>query len=90
MQALAGHPETARELIAELEERSSRGEYVSTISFLNGFLGLGERERALEILQKAFEAGASYLIALNVYELFDPLRDDPRFRSLVARVGLPH
>lgn len=90
MQALAGCPATARELIAELEERSNRGEYVSTISFLNGFLGLGDRERALGILDRAFEAGASYLIALNVYEIFDPLRDDPRFRSLVARVGLPH
>jgi Tfp pilus assembly protein PilF len=89
MQALAGSPKTARELIAELEERSNRGEYVSTISFLNGFLGLGEKERALEILEKAFEAGVSYLVALNVYELFDPVRDDPRFRSLVARVGLP-
>lgn len=89
MRALAGCPAAARDLIAELEERSNRGEYVSTISLLNGFLGLGEKERALEILQKAFEEGASYLIALNVYEFFDSLRDDPRFRTLVARVGLP-
>lgn len=87
--ALSGREEAARELLSELERRSADGEYVSTISTLMIRIALGETDRAFEVLGRAFEEGVSYLVGLNVYDTFDPIRKDPRFRDLVARVGLP-
>lgn len=88
-QALSGRAEEARKLLLELEHRASGGEYVTTVSILMIRIALGDRARAFEVLERAFEAGASYLVALNVYDTFDPIREDPRFTDLVARVGLP-
>ena len=87
--ALSGRQGEARMLLSELEDRAAAGEYVSTISTLMIHIALGEADRAFEILDFAFGAGVSYLVALNVYDTFDPLRNDSRFADLVARVGLP-
>ncbi len=88
-QALSGRAEEARRHLLELERRAAGGEYVTTVSILMIHIALGDWERAFEVLERAFEAGASYLVALNVYDMFDPIREDPRFTDLVARVGLP-
>jgi serine/threonine-protein kinase len=87
--ALSGRAEEARKRLSELEDRAAGGEYITTISLLMIHIALGERDQAFEVLQRAFEAGVSYLVALNVYDVFDPLRGDARFQDLVARVGLP-
>jgi DNA-binding winged helix-turn-helix (wHTH) protein len=50
---------------------------------------LGEKERAIEQLGKAYEVRAGWIINLKVEPLFDPLRSDPRFADIMRRVGLP-
>jgi serine/threonine protein kinase len=49
---------------------------------------MGEIDRAMGYLEKAFEEHAADLLWLNVEPSFDPLRADPRFQALVRRVGL--
>ena len=53
------------------------------------YIALGDKERALAELEKSFEERSFYMPFLQVDPFMDPLRDDPRFKSLVKRVGLP-
>lgn len=52
-------------------------------------IGLGDKERAFEWLEKAFQDHAPLVLYLRVDPFFDPLRSDPRFADLVHRVGPP-
>ena len=67
----------------------SRGEYVSPGELAVLYVGLGDKEAALESLEKAYAAHDLQLQYLKVDASYDPLRDDPRFQDLVRRVGLP-
>jgi Major intrinsic protein len=49
---------------------------------------LGERDKAIEYLQKAYENRDGGMLLLNSDPSFDAIRSDPRFQELVRRVGL--
>jgi TolB-like protein/DNA-binding winged helix-turn-helix (wHTH) protein len=49
---------------------------------------LDKNNRALESLQKAYEERQIFMTEIGVEPAFDPLRSDPRFKSLLRRVGL--
>ena len=49
---------------------------------------LGEREKALAALEHAFAVHAGDMVFINIEPCFDPLHAEPRFQSLVRRVGL--
>ena len=51
---------------------------------------LDEKDRAFWWLEKGYQQRDPAYGALNVDACWDPLRNDPRFVSLVQRVGLPH
>ena len=50
---------------------------------------LGEREKAFDFLEKAYNERGTPLLWLKVSPEFDSLRSDSRFQDLVRRVGLP-
>jgi hypothetical protein len=51
---------------------------------------LGEKEKAFAALERSLEADERpSLVALKVDPRFDPLRDDPRFKDLLRRIGFP-
>ena len=50
---------------------------------------LGERERTLHWLERAFAMRSGLLVWLNIQPAFNFLRADPAFVDLVARIGLP-
>ena len=74
-------------LLAELKQRNQRA-YVPAGAFVNAYLGLGDNERALTWLERAYEEKSNILQWIKVHPYFDPLRDDPRFSDLIHRVGL--
>jgi TolB-like protein/Tfp pilus assembly protein PilF len=84
---LNGDAIKAREILAELSERSNR-DYVSPFGFVLIHSGLGETDRALDFLEQAFEERNPNLISLHYYPFYDNLRAEPRFIALVDRVGL--
>jgi serine/threonine-protein kinase len=86
--ALSGDAAAARAALAELE-RAARTEYVSAYHFALIHIGLGEKAEALRFLEKAYEEGAWTVTFANVEPALDPLRQEPRFRELVRRLGLP-
>jgi tetratricopeptide (TPR) repeat protein len=53
-----------------------------------GWARLGERDRALAWLDKAFESHTRDLIYLKVEPAYDSLRGDPRFEAMLRRIGL--
>jgi TolB-like protein/Tfp pilus assembly protein PilF len=85
--AHAGRSSDARKLLAELKERSQTG-YVPAAAFVNAYLGLGDNEQAFAWLERAHQEQSNILQFLKVHPYFDPLRDDPRFKDLLRRVGL--
>jgi len=85
--AVAGRREAALKMLAELERRSAR-EYVSPLDFAILHAGLGDKNRALEQLERATNEHAGWLINLAVEPRFDALRAEPRYQELLRRVGL--
>jgi TolB-like protein/Flp pilus assembly protein TadD/predicted Ser/Thr protein kinase len=49
----------------------------------------GERNRALDYLEKALASGEIEVVLCIRYPSFDPIRSDPRYKAVVARMGLP-
>jgi eukaryotic-like serine/threonine-protein kinase len=86
--ATSGKPAEAQKILAELNEMS-KTTYVSPWDMAILYVGLGDKERALEQLNKAHEDRAGWIIDLKVDPILDPLRTDPRFTDLVRRMNLP-
>jgi TolB-like protein len=49
---------------------------------------LGEKSKALDSLEKAYEQRSLSMTELAIEPSFDPIRSDPRFQTLLRRVGL--
>jgi len=49
---------------------------------------LGDKDRAIELLENALDEGYSSVMFANIWPQFDPLRDDPRFQDLLRRMNL--
>lgn len=52
-------------------------------------LGLGDEDRSLEMLEKAYENHEASLVWLKIGPVFEPLRDHPRFQALLRRMNFP-
>ncbi len=85
--AHAGRRSDALRLLADLNQRR-KGGYVPAGAFVNAYLGLGEQEQAFYWLEQAYREQSNILQFLKTHPYFDPLRDDPRFKNLIGRVGL--
>src|SRR5690242_10413244 len=52
------------------------------------YAGLGDTDRAMARLNNEFHARSRSMVYLGQDVYLDPLRNDPRFRDLMRRVGL--
>ena len=86
--AHAGHTDRARQILAEMEALR-QDKYVSAFDTAMVHLGLGEHERALDHLERAYDERAAWLIYLNVDPRFAPLHAEPRFLALGQKMRLP-
>jgi TolB-like protein len=66
-----------------------RDAYVSSYSIGEVCLALGDRNQALDWLEKAYAERARALVMLKVEPKVDPLRSDPRFQDLLRRMNFP-
>jgi TolB-like protein/Flp pilus assembly protein TadD len=85
MYAAAGRRAEAHK---ELDELMSGGRAALPYALSLVYIRLGDCDRALELLEEAFESRNTHLHDLNIDPEFEPLRCDPRFISLIQRVGL--
>ena len=70
-------------------ERRERSVYVSPYTLAALHADLGDQERALAELARALEERDPMLVSAEVDPAFDPVRSDPRFLSILERVGGP-
>jgi serine/threonine-protein kinase len=85
--ALAGNPARARELLGELAALAARA-YVPSSCFAIVHLGLGDYNRALECLETGCGRRDLPVTSISAHPVYDPLRNDPRFRNMLRAIGL--
>ncbi len=74
--------------LEDLKKRSLRG-VVSPYNMALVCIGLGERQRALDYLEKAYATDSEWLGYLNLDRTFDSLRSEPRFQALLKKLNFP-
>jgi len=83
--AISGDRPKAEQILRELEAQAKR-QYVNSSAFAAIYLGLGEKEKALDWLEKAYENQESACWLLKVDPIYDSMRNEPRFQALVQKV----
>lgn len=83
--AISGDRPKAEQILRELEEMAKR-QYVSTTAFADIYLGLGEKEKALDWLERSYQDQESACWYLKVDPIYDSVRNEPRFQALVQEI----
>jgi serine/threonine-protein kinase len=85
--AKTGQRDKAWDLLSQLEQLTTR-RYVGPFTFALVRLALGENEKAIDDLERAYRERADPgIVGIKVEPLLDPLRGEPRFERLVAKVA---
>ena len=86
--AVAGRRDEAQKILDEQKELAKQGRYISPYNFAIIYTGLGDKDRAFEWLDKAYQEHAQPLEHVKSRPLFDSLRSNPRFTDLLRRMNL--
>jgi TolB-like protein/tetratricopeptide (TPR) repeat protein len=86
--ASAGRRAEAVLLLNEVLSRA-RTSYVSPVSLYGVYFNLGDKDSAFAWTDRALEERSNGVVYIAVDRYFDNVRDDPRYRQIVRRVGLP-
>ncbi|MGA7631332.1 MAG: tetratricopeptide repeat protein [Terriglobales bacterium] len=82
-----GHAEQARRELVKIEQLpDSRPDRTPTL--LRAYSGTGQKERLIDLLQRAYSEHSNAVVQIKVDPMYDPVRNDPRFTDLLRRVGL--
>jgi len=84
----AGRQAEARMVIDDLLLRQQRHADGAEGSLAIVYTGIGDRDRALSWLERAWLVHDSIFVRVKVDPRLDPLRGDPRFSKLLATAGL--
>jgi len=86
--AVSGRTTEARNLLDQLMQQAKK-QYVSPFYVAIVYAGLGEKDRALDWLEKAYGDHSNAIIFLKVDPQLDTLRASPRFHELQRKLRLP-
>jgi tetratricopeptide (TPR) repeat protein len=86
--AMAGKTDEAKTILNELNERPKL-DPMALICSAESWSVLGEKDKAFQFLEAAYQDRVSLLIYLDVRPTFNNIRSDPRFADLRRRIGLP-
>lgn len=85
--AIYGLTDKARDVVDQLQKQSGE-RFVSQYSLAMVHAGLSEPDQAFEYLELAFEERSDMMAWLKIGPEWTSLRGDPRFQSMLRRVGL--
>ena len=86
--ARSGKREEAVQLLNELKQESARN-YVQPYTFALIYIGLGDKEEALNWLEKQMSGRSETANTYAVAPELDVLRSEPRFKEMLKRMNLP-
>jgi tetratricopeptide (TPR) repeat protein len=86
--AVSGRTTEARNLLDQLMQQSKK-QYVSPFYVAIVYGGLGEKDQALDWLEKAYGDHSNAIIFLKVDPQLDTLRSNSRFHELQRKLRLP-
>jgi len=86
--AARGRQTEARKILRRLEERSERS-FVPNYNLAVIHIALNEEDIAMRYMQQAYENRDWALLVLAVEPRLDPLRRDPRFQEISAKLKFP-
>jgi len=86
--AKSGNRDEALKLLGELNQESTRN-YVQSYTFALIYIGLGDKEEALNWLEKHMSSRAETAGSYAVAPELDDLRSEPRFKEMLKRMHLP-
>ncbi len=86
-----GKEAKANDMLNELNERWERTGPSGSPAFCSAmvYAAIGGKEQAFEWLEKSFKAHEIEMIWLKMEPAFKSLKNDPRYQSLLDRVGFP-
>ncbi|MFL6301545.1 MAG: tetratricopeptide repeat protein [Terriglobales bacterium] len=85
--ARSGQKQQAMAVIEQLKQISQK-KYVPPVYFAMIYSGLEDKAATLDALEKAQQEKSDYLIFLPVDPMADFLRDDPRFKKIMAEAAV--
>jgi len=83
---MSGRQDRARECLKKLHHMA-KSRHVQSASFAILHLGLGEIDQSLTWLETACEQRESQITGLKVHPVYDSLRSEPRFQTILHRIG---
>jgi hypothetical protein len=86
---VAGNRSAAEAIVEELEARQREG-YTPGFWMAVAYSGVGRMDDAFASLERAVEERDSNLLYLSVAPRASGFHDDPRFPSILKRIGLGH
>ena len=88
MYAITGRRSEALQVLQQIETMS-KNSYVSPYAPALVYLGLGEKEKTLALLDRCLGERTNWMVWLLKDPRWDPMRSDPRFLEIVRKVGFP-
>src|SRR6266403_1089346 len=83
--AISGDRARAEQALRAIEDLAKR-QSVSPTAFATIYLGLGQKEKCLDWLEKSYEQQDSACWYLKIDQIYDRVRNEPRFQALVQKV----
>ncbi|HSE65904.1 MAG TPA: hypothetical protein VLB12_02885, partial [Gemmatimonadales bacterium] len=85
---VSGERGAALQIIADLKRRHADKEHIPPFAIAAGYAGLGDVSQGLEWLNRGIDEKDIYIPENFFDPLLDPLRKDPRYEQVLARMGL--
>jgi len=86
--AVAGKRTDALAILDELH-RLGKNRYIEPGWLAMIWVGLGNKDKALDFLDEDYRLHSSFLMSLGTNPAFDPLHSERRFQDLMHHIGLP-
>jgi DNA-binding winged helix-turn-helix (wHTH) protein/TolB-like protein len=74
--------------ILELTRQDLQDKLAVEVRLAEAYTQLGDKQRALDSLEKAYEKHSFWMPFLKVHPHLEPLHSEPRFQDLLKRIGL--
>jgi adenylate cyclase len=86
--AKSGQPEQARRVLRDALAAEPLAEN-APVELAMTWLSLGEKDKALDLLEAAARSHANWLISISMDPVWDELRKEPRFKKLMQQMDFP-